>query len=175
VSARDRRPAGAGGPAPAAADHEAVLRERARDLAQVRETRTEETVSVLPFEVGGERYAAEVTAIHQVLDAAGVSPLLGAPSGVIGAIVSRTRPVPVLDLRHLLGLEGGGLSDLQRVVVLDDAGDLFGIAVERVSPRMDVARSALRPTEAGLFKWMAPDRLAVLDPARLGLGDREVP
>lgn len=175
MSGRDRRPAGAVEPAPAPAEREATLRERARELAQVRETRTEATVSVLPFEVGGERYAAEVVAVHQVLDAAGVSPLLGAPSGVIGAIVSRTRPVPVLDLRHLLGLEGGGLSDLQRVVVLDDAGDLFGVAVERVSPRLDVPASALRPTEAGVFKWMAPDRLAVLDPARLGLVERELP
>lgn len=154
-------------------DREALLKERARELAQVRETLTEKTLSILPFAVGGERYGVEVIAVHQVLDAAGVSPLLGAPRGVIGAIVSRTRPIPVLDLRHVLGLEGGGLSDLHRVVVLDDEGDLFGIAVELVSPRLEVALGDLRAGDGGLFKWIAPDRLAVLDPAELGLGARE--
>jgi purine-binding chemotaxis protein CheW len=160
---------------PAPADREAILRARALELAQVREVRTEKTIPILPFEVGGERYGVEMAAIHQVLDAVGVSSLLGTPRGVIGAIVSRTRAVPVLDLRHLLGLEGGGLSDLGRVIVLDDGGDLFGIAVERVSPRTDVAVGDLRPAESGTFKWIAPNRLAILDPARLGLGDRENP
>ena len=172
MSGPEHRPADA---APTPADREAILRARARELAQVREVRAERTIPILPFEVGGERYGVEVTAIHHVLDAAGVSSLLGSPRGVIGAIVSRTRPVPVLDLRHLLGLEGGGLSDLGRVIVLDDAGDLFGIAVERVSARTDVAEGDLRPAESGPFKWIAPNRLAILDPARLGLGDREGP
>lgn len=157
----------------AQARRETILRERAKELAQVREVRSGETVPLLPFEVGGERYAVEVGAIHQVLDARLVDPLLGAPRGVIGAIMARTRPVPVFDLRHLLGLEGGGLSDLLRVVVLDDAGDLFGLGVERVAPQLEVPVGELRPAEAGPFRWIAPGRLAVLDPPRLGLAGGE--
>lgn len=139
----------------------------------MRETRTGETVPLLPFEVGGERYAVEVGAIHQVLDARLVDPLLGAPRGVVGAIMARTRPVPVFDLRYLLGLEGGGLVDLLRVVVLDDAGDLFGLGVERVAPQLEVPVTDLRPAEAGPFRWIAPGRLAVLDPPRLALAGGE--
>jgi purine-binding chemotaxis protein CheW len=167
VSGAGQRGGGAG------QDGAAILRARAEELAQVREARRDKAIPILPFEVGGERYGVEVTAVHQVLDASGVSPLLGAPRGVIGAIVSRTRPVPVLDLRHLLGLEGGGLSDLQRVVVLDDGGDLFGLAVERVSRRADVPERELRPADGGPFKWIGPDRLAILDGSRLGLVSRE--
>ncbi len=159
--------------AAAEARREAILRERAKELAEVRETRSGETVPLLPFEVGGERYAVEVSCIHQVLDARLVDPLLGAPRGVIGAIMASTRPVPVFDLRHLLGLEGGGLVDLLRVVVLDDAGDLFGLGVERVAPQVEVPLADLRPAEAGPFRWIAPGRLAVLDPPRLGLGGEE--
>ena len=147
---------------------DAVLRARARELAQARETTTAETVSLLPFEVGGERYAVEATAVHQVLDARLIDPLLGAPRGVVGAIMSRSRPVPVFDLRHLLGLEGGGLIDLVRVILVDDAGDLFGFAVESVSPRVEVLTADLRPADAAPFRWMAPGPTAVLDPARLG-------
>lgn len=153
---------------------EAILRARARELAQARERRAVETVSLLPFEVGGERYAVEVTAVHQVLDARFVDPLLGAPRGVVGAIMSRSRPVPVFDLRFLLGLDGGGLTDLVRVVLVDDGGDLFGFAVEHVAARVEVPATDLRPAEGGPFRWMAPDRLAVLDPSRLGVAGGEV-
>ncbi len=167
-----RSPAG-GETGPGDPKRDTILRERARELAQVREIRAARTTSILPFEVGGERYGVEVSAIHHVLDASGVSPLLGAPRGVIGAVVSRTRPVPVLDLRHVLGLEGGGLSDLQRVVVLDDGGDLYGIAVERVSPRTEIPDEQLGPADGKLFKWVGPGRMAILDPSRIGLDGRE--
>lgn len=152
---------------------EAVLRARARELAQTREIDTTEVVPVLPFEVGGERYAVEAIRVQQILDARRVDPLIGAPPGVMGAIVGRTRPVPVLDLRYLLGLQGGGLSDLQRVVVLDDAGELFGLAVEHVSQRRDIRVTDLRAADQGPFRWLGPDRLAVLDPARLGVADED--
>ena len=167
----------ASGKDPAAPDgdrREAILRARARELAQARERRAVETVSLLPFEVGGERYAVEVTAVHQVLDARFVDPLLGAPRGVVGAIMSRSRPVPVFDLRFLLGLDGGGLTDLVRVVLVDDGGDLFGFAVEHVAARVEVPTTDLRPAEGGPFRWMAPNRLAVLDPSRLGVAGGEV-
>lgn len=167
---------GASRPAAAASEdarREAILRERARELAQAREAEAADTVPLLPFEVGGERYAVEVMAVHHVLDARGIEPLLGAPRGVLGAIVSRGRPSPVFDLRSLLGLEGGGLADLARVVLVDDAGDVFGFAVERVGACVEVATSDLRPAEAGPFRWMAPDQVAVLDPSRLGVAGAE--
>ena len=160
---------------PAATDEgsEAILRERARELALAREEERADVRVILPFEVAGDRYAVEVVRVHQVLDASRVHPLLGAPRGVIGAIVGRTGPVPVLDLRSLHGLEGGGLSDLQRVVVVDDEGDLFGLGVERVGRRVEVPFSDLRAAEAGPFAWVTPDRRAVLDPSRLGVAARE--
>lgn len=146
-----------------------VLRARARALAHAREEQTEETVALLPFVVGGEQYAVEVTAVHQVLDAAGLHPLLGAPRGVIGALLSRTRAVPVLDLRLLLGLEGAGFSDLRRVVVLEDGADLYGVAVERLERRVEVPRAALRAAGKAPFRFIGPERLPVLDPSRVGL------
>jgi purine-binding chemotaxis protein CheW len=152
---------------------EAILRERARELAQARDEESADIRVILPFEVAGDRYAVEVVRVHQVLDARRVHPLLGAPRGVIGAIVARTRPLPVLDLRHVLGLEGSGLSDLQRVVILDDGGDLFGLAVERVGRRIEVPVEELRPAEAGPFVWVTSDRRAVLDPSRLAVAERE--
>lgn len=149
---------------------EALLRERARQLALAREeVRAAGARVILPLEVGGQRFAVEALRVHQVLDARGLHPLLGAPRGVIGAVMCRTRPVGVLDLRPLLGLEDGRLSDLQRVVVVEDGDDLYGLAVERVLRRQEVPEAEARPAPPGPFLWLAPDRLAVLDPARLGV------
>jgi len=171
VSRPERPPAaGAATAGSAAGRDEEILRERARQLARAREEAPADGVRVvLPVEVGGRAYAVEALHVHQVLDAKGMHPLLGAPRGVIGAIVSRTRPVAVLDLRPLLGLEEGGLSDLQRVVVVEDGDDLFGLAVERVLRRIEVAASEVRSAPPGPFLWLAPQRLAVLDVSGLGV------
>jgi chemotaxis signal transduction protein len=152
---------------------EAILRARARELALARDEARVEVVSLLPVELAGRRFAVETVQVHQVVDARRMDPLLGAPPGVLGAVLSRRRPVPVFDLRHVLGLRGGGMLDLQRVVVIDDDGDLYGVGVERVAPRLEVPRTDLRAAGPGPFRWVTPDRLAVLEPGRIGVALRE--
>lgn len=149
---------------------QAILAERGRAIAAARQTERVEQVPVVAFTVGGARYAVEVEAVTQVLDARALQPLVAAPPWLLGAIVARTRVVPVLDLRHLLGLPGGGLSDLTRVVVVEVEGEAYGLAVEALEGRLEVAREGLEPAAAGPFRWVAPDRLALLDLARLGAG-----
>ncbi len=151
-----------------AAGRAEILEARARTIAGSREVARVEVVPVLVFTVAGERYAIDVGAVGQVLDAKGLSPLPAAPAWLLGAMVARTRVIPVLDLRQLLGLEGGGLSDLGKVVVAEHEGEAFGLAVEALEGRVEVPRAGLTPAEKGPFRWIAPDRLALLDLARLG-------
>jgi purine-binding chemotaxis protein CheW len=145
-----------------------ILEERARLVARVRQEAREGGLPVLAFRVAGERYAVEVSSVFQVVDASGLTPLPATPPWVLGAILARTRVVPVLDLRALLGLEGGGMSDLSKVLVLEDGEDLFGLAVEELEGRVDLDRAELAAAPEGPFSWIAPDRLALLDLDRLG-------
>jgi purine-binding chemotaxis protein CheW len=144
-----------------------ILEERARALAAPRHEAQRESAPVLAFSVGGERFAVEVGAVSQVLEARGLHPLVAAPPWLIGAMVARTRVVPVLDLRQLLGLGGGGLSDLGKVVVVEHEGEAFGIAVETLEGRREVPLTGVAGSSSGPFRWIAPDRLALLDLARL--------
>lgn len=144
-----------------------VLEARAKAIAASRDEVEVEAVPVLVFSVGGERYAVEVTSVFQVLDARGLSTLPAAPPWLLGAMVARTRVVPVLDLRQLLGLEGGGMSDLGKIVVVEREGEAFGLAAEVIEGRVDVPRAGLAPPADGPFAWIAPDRLALLDLAKL--------
>ncbi|MGC3997138.1 MAG: chemotaxis protein CheW [Anaeromyxobacter sp.] len=145
-----------------------LLEERARAVSLAREEAQAGGVPVLAFRVGGERYAVDVAAVFQVLDARGLTPLPATPAWVLGAIVARTRVVPVLDLRALLGLEGGGMSDLQKVVVVEHDGEVFGLAAEELEGRLEVPRDGLSDAAEGPFAWIAPDRLALLDLSRVG-------
>ncbi len=148
-------------------DRQRILEERAAATAAAREEARIESVPVLAFKVGGERYAIGVDSVVQVLDARGLHPLPGSPPWLLGAIVARTRIVPVLDLRQLLGLEQGGLSDLVRVVIAEHGPEAFGVAVEALEGRLDVPRTGLAPATDGPFEWISPDRLALLDLGKL--------
>lgn len=150
-----------------------VLSTRAKALAGSREQVRPEVIIVLSFQVGGERYGVLIEQVDHVLESRGLCMLPGAPRHVMGALVSRSRVVPVLDLRQLLGLEGGGMSDLAKVVVVDVAGDAFGIAAEVVDGRQELLRSTLSLPPPGPFMYLTPDRLTVLDVAQLGAPSAE--
>jgi purine-binding chemotaxis protein CheW len=156
-------------PSPGDAARARVLASRARAIAASREEAAVESVPVLALRVGGERYAIHVREVFEVLEARGLSPLPGAPPWLLGAVVARTRVVPVLDLRHLLGLDGGGMSDLAKIVVVEHGGDTFGLAAEVVDGRVEVPKDALAAPASGPFGWIGPERLALLDLARLGV------
>ena len=147
-----------------------ILEERARLIAESRETAEVESVPVLAFQVGGERYAVDVSAVFLVIEARGLAPLPASPPWLLGAAVARTRVVPVLDLRQLLGIQGG-MNDLAKVVVVEVDGEAFGLAAEALEGRLDVPREGLTPTASGPFVWIAPDRLALLDLRKLGASE----
>jgi purine-binding chemotaxis protein CheW len=140
-----------------------VLEARARALAESRVHEQPEMVTVLAFQVGGERYAVPIERVDHVLESRGLCPLPGAPRYVLGALGSRSRVVPVLDLRQMLGLEGGGMADLSKVIVVEVAEEFFGLAAELVDGRQELLRSTLSAPAVGPFQFLTLDRLAVLD------------
>lgn len=146
-----------------------VLSARTKALAGERsQEQGGRTAQVLAFRVGGERYAVTIERIDEVLEIKGLSPLLGAPRQLLGAMVARSRVIPVLDLRQLLGLEGGGMSDLTRVVVVGGDDDLLGLAVEEIEGKLELPADNWERPISGPFLHVTADRLAILDVAQLG-------
>jgi purine-binding chemotaxis protein CheW len=143
----------------------AILEARARALATARTEESSDALEVLAFAVGGERFAVRLSDVEQVVEAASLVHLPGAPRAVLGALNVGGSVVVVLDPRQLLRLPG--MSDLTRVIVVRDARGTFGIAVEAVEGRVAVPTSACAPKVDGPFSAITPERLAVLDLARL--------
>jgi purine-binding chemotaxis protein CheW len=138
-----------------------LMAERARALARPNEVIREDLLPLLVFTLGGERLAVEVDRVVQVVEARGLQRLVASPAWLLGALVARGRVVPVLDLRERLGL-ARGLADLGKVLVLEQAGELVGLAVEALEGRSDVSRRGLVAADPPR-RWRAEGGLAVLD------------
>lgn len=148
-----------------------VLAERRKALAETPVDQARETWAVVAFRVAGHRHAIPAAHARQFLEAHRLSPLTGTPSWMLGAIQARARVVPVLDLRLLLGHTGSGIADATCVILIeDDEGEGFGIAVDSVEGHLEIPRDALTEVHGGgLVRWWGPDRLGVLEIDRLGL------
>src|SRR5437868_115370 len=88
---------------------DAVYQRRARQMARRADAETvSQTLPVLIFALGEERYAIELSALAEVLPLRGCTSVPGAPSAVLGVMNVRGEIRPVADLRRILELPPGG-------------------------------------------------------------------
>lgn len=149
-----------------AARRRALLAARARTLGAARDAPSGEREDVIAFTVAGERFGVPTVAVDGVLDLRELSPLPGAPPELAGMIRARDRVVPVLDPRPLLGLSGGGMSDLTQAISIGGEAP-FALAVERVEGRVEAPTADGGTPPPGPFLRIAADGLALLDVARV--------
>jgi purine-binding chemotaxis protein CheW len=95
---------------------------------------------------GGEHYALPVSGVREIANFDRVTPVPGAPDGVLGIWSLRGDVVPVIDLAALLGLRPA--AEPNRIVIAEGGRARAGITVESV---LDVATlpEAPEPTESG--------------------------
>lgn len=110
----------------------ALLKERARDLARplAQVLAAAETLEILTFSLGNERYAVESRHVQEVVRLTDYTPLPGAPDFLVGIMNLRGDILAVIDLRKFFGLAQQGISDLFRVVVLGNERAEFGILAD---------------------------------------------
>ncbi len=153
-------------------DRERILAERAHQLAEPIHSQTEqvdlEKIEVLVFRVGGERYALPVKQVDTVFETKTLAALLGTPRHILGAFSVRALIVPVLDLRQILGLSGGGMTDLKRALVVNDGEEVFALAVEAIEGSINIPREGWERPMSGPFLHVTGDRLAILDIKAIG-------
>jgi purine-binding chemotaxis protein CheW len=76
---------------------------------------------------GGEHYALPVAAVIEIAELGQVTPVPGAPSGVLGVRNLRGQVIPVIDLATMLDLSADAES--QRIVVAEDGSRRAALAV----------------------------------------------
>jgi len=153
-----------------------ILRERARLLAREPEkaAAADQFIEVIEFVLAFESYAIETRYVREVEPLDNLTPLPGTPAFVLGIVNVRGEILSVIDLRKFFGLPEKGLTDLNKVIVLESENMLFGILADAVAGVRRIPVADLQPslpTLTGIreayLKGVTPGRMVILDAEKL--------
>jgi purine-binding chemotaxis protein CheW len=130
-----------------AADKTAILKARARALAREPQAaqRTGHAIEVLEFMIAYERYALDSTYVREVHPLKDITQLPGTPAFVAGIVNVRGQIVSVIDLKQFFDLPRTGLTDLNRVIILNDGRMEFGLLVDAVIAVQPLGLDEIQP------------------------------
>jgi purine-binding chemotaxis protein CheW len=160
----------------------AVLKARAEALAHERDEdqRTEDSLEVVAFMLGQEKYGVETRYVREVCPMNELTPLPGTPPFVLGIVNVRGQVLSVIDIGKLFDLPQRGVSDLDRIILLRNGEMELGILGNTILGVFQVPVDEVQPTLATLtgirreyLKGVTRDRMAILDAARL-LSDESI-
>ena len=162
--------------APSPEETQRILKARALALAQepVPAEAADERIEILEFILAYERYAVETQYVREVYPLENLTPLPCTPRFVLGIVNVRGEILSVIDLKKFFDLPEKGLTDLNKVIVLQSGNMLFGILADAIVgvrhiPLTDIQPSL--PTLTGVrgeyLKGVTPERLVILDAEKL--------
>jgi purine-binding chemotaxis protein CheW len=150
-----------------------ILRVRARSLAaggKAETTSPGRFLEVVPFVLGSEHYGIESRHIREILPLTEFTPLPCTPSFVLGLVNVRGQILSIIDIKKLFDLPEKGLTNLNKVIVVQANHMELGILADAI---LGVRRIALEdlhpalPTLTGIrekyLKGITKDPLVVLD------------
>jgi purine-binding chemotaxis protein CheW len=159
-----------------------TLAARARALAE-EEDKTDEAdagVEILEFQLSDERYALELRHINEVCPLEDLTPIPGTPPFVLGIINVRGEILSIIDLKKFFELPETGITDLNRVIIVQSSEMEFGILADEI---LGVRSIALKETQSSLptltgvraeyFKGVTGDRVVILDGEKI-LSDKNI-
>lgn len=170
------------GAAPSPEQERRILKDRMQQLA--REPRAGvppgETLEVVEFDLAGEHYAFPLAQVTEVSVLRELTPVPCTPAFVLGIINVRGEIRTVIDLKKFFGLPEAGITELNKVILIQDAGLELGILADAIRgvrriPRGDLqsALPTLTDIRADYLLGITSERLVVLDPAKI-LTDKRI-
>jgi purine-binding chemotaxis protein CheW len=153
-----------------------ILKQRARALAQEPQipAAAQDTLEVVEFMLGYEKYGIELAYVREVYPLMELVPLPGTPQFVSGIVNVRSQVLSVIDLKKFFGLPEKGLTDLNKIIIIRDNRMEFGIladtidGIHKVSTNdIQTAVPALTGIRADYIKGVTGESLIILDAQKL--------
>ena len=162
--------------APGPEETKRILTERAQSLARApaKAAAGDQFIEVIEFVLAFESYAIETRYVREVEPLDHLTPLPGTPAFVLGIVNVRGEILSVIDLRKFFELPEKGLTDLNKVIVLESENMVFGVLADGVAgvrqvPVADIQPSL--PTLTGIreayLRGVTPGRMVILDAEKL--------
>lgn len=162
--------------APSADETQRILQARALVLAQEPplEEAAVEGIEVVEFMLAYERYAVESRHVREVSYLESLTPLPCTPAFVLGIVNLRGEIIPVIDLKKFFDLPEKGLTDLDKIIVLQSGKILFGILADTIVSVRRILLTHIQPSLPTLtgvrknyLKGVTPERVVILDAEKL--------
>ena len=168
--------------APDAEEAKRILKARARALAHepAKDEADDDYIEVVEFVLAYEQYAVETRHVREIHPLEHLTPLPCTPAFVLGIVNVRGEILSVIDLRKFFDLPEKGLTDLNKVIVLESENMLFGVLADAVIGARRVRVADIQPSlptltgvrEAYLMGVTA-ERTVILDAEKL-LADEKI-
>ena len=162
--------------APDAEEAKRILKARARALARepAKDEADDDYIEVVEFMLAYEQYAVETRHVREIHPLEHLTPLPCTPAFVLGIVNVRGEILSVIDLRKFFDLPEKGLTDLNKVIVLESENMLFGVLADAVIGARRVRVADIQPSlptltgvrEAYLMGVTA-ERTVILDAEKL--------
>ncbi len=162
--------------APTADETMRVLEERARASARepAREEAVGEDIEVLQFTLAHESYAVASEHVREVCPLEELTPLPCTPPFVLGIVNLRGEILSVVDIKKFFDLPDKGLTDLNKVIVLESENMSFCIVADAIGSVRSIRRTSIQPplpTLTGIredyLHGVTAERVVILDAEKL--------
>ena len=158
-----------------------ILKVRAQALAREPEkAQAADALEIVEFLLAHETYAVESRHVREVYPLENLTPLPCTPAFVLGIVNLRGEILSVIDIRKFFDLPEKGLTDLNKVIVLQSDDMLFGILADAIVGVRAVPLSEIQPSLPTLkgirekyLKGVTRERTVVLDAGKL-LADEKI-
>jgi len=153
-----------------------VLKERAQILAReaVPVEAADAGIDVIEFLLAHERYAVASEYVREVYPLEDITPLPCTPAFVLGIVNVRGEILPVIDIKKFFDLPEKGLTDLNKVIVLESKDMVFGVVADVISGVRRIQRASIQPslpTLSGIREnyllGVTVERIVILDAEKL--------
>ncbi len=162
--------------APTDEETQRILQERAQTLAReaVPAETADASIEVIEFLLAHERYAVASEYVREVYPLEDITPLPCTPAFVLGIVNLRGEILSVIDIKKFFDLPEKGLTNLNKVIVLESADMVFGIVADAISGVRRIQRADIQPslpTLTGIredyLQGVTAERVVILDAEKL--------
>lgn len=165
---------------PDAEETRRILAARADRLRRVTTNAVAGDLEIVEFVLAHERHAFESRHVRVVHPLEQLTPIPCTPPFVLGIVSLRGEILSVIDIRRFFDLPIQGLSDLNKVIVLEAGAMRCGVLADAIvgvrrvaSADFQAALPTLTDRRADYLAGITPERTVVLDAAKL-LGDPRI-
>jgi len=158
-----------------------ILKARAQALARAPvSTELSERLEVVEFLLAHETYAIESRYVREVYPLENLTPLPCTPAFVLGIVNVRGEILTVVDIKKFFDLPEKGLTDLNKVIVLQSGDMVFGILADAINGVRDIPLVGIQPslpTLTGIreeyLRGVTAEHVVILDAEKL-LADEKI-